>query len=166
MKIVAATMMFLMALVTVSIANRWKNIVETNDYKDYQRTSHGKFHVTVVFPFITGKITKGQGLISKQFKDVIVARFIDDDSEDPPDEGTDNLDYLWTREKRVKLELFADITKRSGKPVWGVEPVVVGRKISLLSADRCCIYANGVIESVSFSDEATPLAPYRLSKND
>ena len=104
--------------------------------------------------------------MGQYFKNVVVARYIDDVSERPPDEGTNNLDYLWTREKRIKVELFSDTAKQNGKPIWGSKPVVVGRKISLFSADGCCFLEDGVIRSVTFSKEAVPLAPYKLSKND
>lgn len=164
MKNVAIALVFLLALVTVNIANKWKNIVEANDYKNHQRMSHGTFHVVVHFPFITGKIVKGQDLMGQYFKGVVVARFIDYDFEEPSDEGTDSLDYLWGHEKRVKLELFADVVKQGGKPIWGGKPVVIGRKISFFTPDECCFLKDGVIESVTFSDEAMPLAPYRLSK--
>ena len=164
MKTIAAMMMFLLALITINIANRWKNIVEANDYKNHQRASNGTFHVIVTFPFIIGSAIKGQDLVGQQFKGAIMARFIDDDSEGLPDEGTNNLDYLWTRERRVKVELFADVIKQNGMPVWETKPVIVGRKISLLSPDGCCFLKDGVIREVAFSDGAVPLAPYRLSK--
>ncbi|KKN24677.1 hypothetical protein LCGC14_0892550 [marine sediment metagenome] len=163
MKTIAAMMMFLLALITINIANRWKNIVEANDYKNHQRASNGTFHVIVTFPFIIGSAIKGQDLVGQQFKGAIMARFIDDDSEGLPDEGTNNLDYLWTRERRVKVELFADVIKQDGVPLWETKPVVIGRKISLRSLDGCCFLKDGIIKNVTFPNEPTSLAPYQLS---
>ena len=161
MKAIAITMMFLLALVTINIANKWKNIVEANDYKKYQRTSHGMFKVTMVLLDIDDRrargMKKGQELMGQQFKGAVVGRFISYEAATFDDEGIGGP-------ATVRAELMADVTKQGGVVLWETKPVVVGRKISLLSPDGCCFLKGGVIREVEFSDEDTPLVPYRLSK--
>ena len=167
MKAIAMTMMFLLALVTINIANRWKNIVEANDYKNYQRASLGTFRVKVQFSAVSTEMTEGfkggQEFFGQQFKQAIMGRLVSLDVIESS--GGEEINPITNA--IVVADLYADVLKNNfGNVLWETKPVIVGRKISLLSPDGCCFLKDGVIREVEFSDEAAPLAPYRLSKND
>ncbi|KKN45768.1 hypothetical protein LCGC14_0679910 [marine sediment metagenome] len=165
--ITIVSLLFMLALVTINIANRWKNIVEANDYKNHQRASLGTFRVKAQFPSVSIEMTEGfkggQEFFGQQFKQAIMGRLVSLDLRESS--GGEEINPITNAV--VVADLYADVRKDNfGNVLWETKPVVVGRKISLLSPDGCCSLKGGVIDSVSFSDEAMPLAPYRLSKND
>ena len=165
MKTSITIMMFLLALVTVNIANRWKDIVEANDYKKYQRASLGTFRVKAQFPSVSIEMTEGfkggQEFFGQQFKQAIMGRLVSLDLRESS--GGEEINPITNA--IVVADLYADVLKDNlGNVLWETKPVVVGRKISLLSPDGCCSLEDGVIREVEFSGEGASLAPYRLSK--
>ena len=161
----AVIILFMLALVTINIANRWKNIVEANDYRKYQRASLGTFRVMVQFSPVSTEMTErfkeGQEFFGQQFKQAIMGRLVSLDVTEPS--GGEEINYITNA--IVVADLYADVLKdNSGNVLWETKPVVIGRKISLLSPDGCCFLKDGVVREVAFSDEGAPLAPYRLNK--
>ncbi|KKL82499.1 hypothetical protein LCGC14_1984140 [marine sediment metagenome] len=131
---------FLVTIPTLVLANKWKGIVEANDYKNYQTKPTPTFKVTVRFPYVLPKVLKklkpGQDIMGVTFEGAVIGKLI-------------RFRVAGLSEVMVWAELYSDVPWEDGKVLWDKIPLHLFQKVSFVTPDMCCILEDGEIVEIS-----------------